>query len=192
MGAERQHERLLQHQGLVAKLAWRYWWGLPRAMRCWVDPEDLMEEAFVYLLARGLRRYERQRSMESTFLWTGVQNLFLNYVKSQLVQKRKVELTALEDLELVGKTPGKTDCIVLQTDAQEALGSIYAQASPELRQSLRRWFSADFKLMRKGYRFWSTVGEFRELARREGLTIDDCRMLLRSGVVGYGLAQWGR
>jgi DNA-directed RNA polymerase specialized sigma24 family protein len=167
-----------QYRELVLKLSWQYWHKLPMAVKSWVDPQDIIEEVYVYVISRAQETYDESRSSRMTFLWTGINNLLLNFAMSHQTQKRFGWSVPLDDI----LNMGKHDQGLADIEAKEALHNIYKEATPELKEYIAAWFGARRPRVRWSLEARSVYREFRNLALQQRLTRDDCHRLLRSGV----------
>lgn len=176
---EGQYEKVIeQYRGLVWKLAWQYWWRLPVQAKCWVDPDDLIEDAYLYVLttvAKGT--YDRRRGGKTTFLWVGVNNLLLNFALSLQAKKRVGWVVSLEELHAVAKA----DRELGRVEAEEALNRTYRDASVSLKKEMKNWFGPGKPKVRRSKEAKGLQGEFLDLARRNRLTAQDCRELMGTG-----------
>jgi hypothetical protein len=169
---------LAQYRGLVIKLAWQYWRRLPVSTKMWVEPEDLIEDAYLFILTRHAQTYNNKRAMRSTFLWTGIGNLFLNFALSQQTRKRFGWPVPLEEVE----TMGRRDDRIQRVESVDAIIRIFNQASPECQVEMRRWFGFERPKVRRSEQGRRIYKEFSELAYQNRVSPDDCRKLMRSGL----------
>lgn len=176
----RREKQLLleQHRGMVLKLAWQYWRRLPSYTKIWVDPEDLIEEAYLYILSRAQGSYDRRRAGQSTFLWTGLTNLFLIFAMRQQTKKRFGWSVPLEELQALGKR----DTGVGRVETIDAVLKCYQQASEECRQEMQKWFGFERIKVKRSEQAKRVYLEFKILAERNRLSPNDCRQLMRGGL----------
>lgn len=181
MGRLRQGDRGLEvlekFKGLVLKLSWQYWKRLPQHTKVWVDPDDLIEDAYLYVLSRAADTYDKEKASRCTFLWVGVNNLLLNFAMSQQTKKRFGWNVPVEELEVIGKP----DPSVAGMEARDALNKIYNEASDELKKEMQNWFGPIRPRLRTK-RVHENRREFLALATKHRLTEDDCRHLMGSVV----------
>lgn len=169
---------LEQYKRMIYKLAYRSWRQLPTSVKMWVDPDDLAADAYVYVLSWARFHYNRRKASKSTFLWTGISNLFLNYAIKHQSQKRFGWRLSLEDVFWLGKQ----DKQIAELEALMALARVYKQASEPCKVRIKKWFGQEKVKVRRAKRELVFYEEFQSLASRNGLTRDACRELMRSGV----------
>jgi DNA-directed RNA polymerase specialized sigma24 family protein len=172
-------EQLLsQYRGMVIKLAWQYWKRLPEMVRVWVDPEDLIEEAYIHVLSRGRSLFDRRRGGQSTFLYIGISHLFLNFAIAQQAKKRFGWAVSVDELRVLGKR----DSGLGRVESIDALLRCYQQASEECKGEMRRWFGFSKPKVHRSLYHQRIYQEFRQLAEHNRLSPNDCRVLMRSGM----------
>jgi DNA-directed RNA polymerase specialized sigma24 family protein len=169
-----------QYRNLARKLAWQYWKSLPVSTKVWVDVEDLIEDAYLYILSRATDTYDGGRGKWTTFLTTGISNLFLNFAQSQQTKKRFGWMHPLETLDKLGI--GKRDEGVSRAEAIDALLSTYGQASDPCRGAMRQWFGVERRKVKRSAAAKQIYKEFQVLAERNRLSPNDCRKLMRGGL----------
>jgi hypothetical protein len=193
----RVEELIVKYGDLAKKLAWKYWKKLPPAAKMWIDPEDLISEAYLCFATKIKEKYDANRASESTFIWHTLSNLFTNLCLQQAQSRRKaITLSldeALEALSSEGEIPkfdikflGRPDQLVKQREALYSLASVYRDAGEECQARMRRWFGQrPTKLKRLSWedKIWNA--EFKFLADKYRLNMDDCLLLMRSGVCLY-------
>ncbi len=167
-----------QYKKMVLQLAFKCWRQLPVSVKMWVDPEDLVADAYVYILAWAKFRYKESRAGKSTFLWTGVSNLYLNFALKHQAKKRFGWRIPLEDVQWLGKQDKK----IAEKEALDALSRIYSEASKPCRNRIKSWFGQEMVRARRSEKERRVYEEFSLLAKKNGLTRDDCRELMRGGV----------
>ncbi len=169
-----------QYRNLARKLAWQYWKSLPASTKVWVDPEDLIEDAYLYILSRASTAYDVGRGKWTTFLTTGITNLFLNFTLSQQTKKRFGWNHPLETLDQMGI--GKRDKGVGRLEAIDALLNVYTQASDPCRGAMRQWFGVERRKVKRSAVAKALYREFAILAEQNRLSPNDCRELMRGGL----------
>jgi hypothetical protein len=167
-----------QYKKMVYQLAFKSWRQLPVSVRMWVDPEDLVADAYVYILALAKFSYQKNRAGKSTFLWTGISNLFLNFALKHQAKKRFGWHVPLEDVNWLGKQDKK----IAEKESLDALSRIYAEASEDCRDRIKKWFGQTAVKTRRSKKERQFYEEFCFLAKKNGLTKEDCRELMRGGV----------
>ena len=168
-----------KYRGLVLELAWRYWRTLPAHTKIWVDPDDLIEDAYIYVLTRvGKRAWNPRRGAQSTYLWCGISSILLNFALSQQTKKRFGYRLPLEDIKAIALP----DRRLATLEAEEALNKTYQEASRELKWQMKRWFGPSKPRFGHSDKSFFLYSEFRNLAARHRLTSEDCRRLMGSGV----------
>ncbi len=168
-----------RYRGLVLQLAWRYWRTLPAYTKIWVDPDDLIEDAYIYILTRvGKRAWNPQRGAQSTYLWCGINSILLNFTLSQQTKKRFGYRLPLEDI----KAMALPDRRLARLEAEDALNRIYREASQELKEQMKRWFGPGSPKHGRPGKVLPLCSEFKSLTTRYRLTADDCRQLMGKGV----------
>ena len=176
----RNEESILQrHGGLIRKLALKFWRQLPVSVKMWVDLDDLIIEGQIYVLHQMREHYDRFQARESTFLWVALSNMYLNFALRYQVKKRAGWMVPLEDVTWM---LGTQDAVIAQREALDALAKTYKQASKECRAEIIRWFGQEPVRAGRSARALNVYEEFRQLAQRNGLSKEDCRNLMRSGV----------
>ena len=168
-----------KYREMVAKLAWRFWYQLPAATKMWVSPEDLIADAYVYIISQARKSYDKTRASQSTLLWTGVSNLFLNFALKHQMKKRFGWRVELDDKH---SWMGARDKGVSRYNSLEALSKVYSEASKECRQRIQLWFGQEPVKIKRSEKERKLYEEFRGLAMKNGLSVDDCRMLMSGGV----------
>jgi len=170
---------LEQYRGMIRQLSWKAWLQLPASVKMWVGPEDMVSDAYVYILSvLKNNRYKKSRASRSTFTWVGVTNLFLNFAASHQTKKRYGWSIPLENIEWMGKP----DPEIRNREALDALSRTYREASPDCRHQMQRWFGQEPVKARWSEKEQRIYREFALLAAKNRLTRDDCRELMRAGV----------
>jgi hypothetical protein len=173
-----------QYRGLVMKLAWEYWRRLPVYSKVWIDPDDLIEEAYLFILRKATKTYDKKRASQMTFLWCGIGNLFKNFANAQQTKKRFGWSVSLEELECAGM--GARDSGIAWVEAYDAAIRTYRQVSPECRCEMKQWFGPERRKVKRSGEALKLYREFYQTAHTNGLTIDDCRQLIQSGGLWLG------
>lgn len=167
-----------QYKRMVYQLAFKSWRQLPASVKMWVDPEDLVADAYLYILAWAKFKYKRTRAGKSTFLWTGVSNLYLNFALKHQAKKRFGWRVPLEDIEWFGRKDKK----IAEKESLDALSRIYSEASEDCRGRIKKWFGQEPVKTKRSEKERRIYTEFYQLAKKNGLSKDDCRELMRGGV----------
>jgi hypothetical protein len=168
-----------QYRGLVLELAWRYWKTLPAHTKMWIDPDDLIEDAYIYILTRvGSRAWNPKRGTRMTYLYCGISSILMNFSMSQQAKKRFGYPVPLEDVYHLGGLDKK----MIQWEAEEALNKIYKEASPELKAQMKKWFGPGKPRGQRTVNASQFYFEFRGLAERYRLTPNDCRKMMGAGM----------
>lgn len=167
-----------QYRWLVMKLAWQYWRKLPVYTKLWVDPDDLIEEAYLFILTTAIRQYDPKRASRTTFVWVGVNSVLLNFALSQQVKKRFGWSVPLEELRFVCKTDER----LLLYESEQALNRVYESASPLLKEEMRLWFGPGKPKYHRSIASRGLQEEFKTLAHTYHLVPDDCRRLFGRGI----------
>lgn len=167
-----------QYRGMVYQLAFKSWRQLPISVKLWVDVDDLVAEAYVYILAWAKFRYKGELAGKTTFLWTGISNLYLNFALKHQARKRFGWRIPLEDINWLGKTDKK----IAENEALDALARVYREASENCRKQIKRWFGQEAVRAKRSEKERKIYKEFCGLAKKNGLTKEDCRELMRGGV----------
>jgi DNA-directed RNA polymerase specialized sigma24 family protein len=168
-----------KYKGMIYKLAFKSWRQLPASVKMWVEPEDLVADAYVAILANAKFRYKKTQSSVSTFLWIGISNLFLNFALKHQVKKRLGWRVPLEDIEWFGKSDAK----IAEREALDALARTYFEASEDCRARIKKWFGQVPVRAKRSEKEKQFYQEFCRLAKKNGLTKNDCRELMRGGVL---------
>lgn len=135
-----------------------------------------MQEAYRAVLENANKKYDG-RAGQTTFIYVGISNLFLNFAISQQTKKRFGWNVPLEDVVLWVR-----DRQTERVESVDALLTCYAQASEECRQEMRGWFGQERPKVRRSELGKRIYREFRILADANGLTANDCRQLMRGGL----------
>jgi hypothetical protein len=175
---ERKQLRVLeQYRGLVLKLAWEYWKKLPASVKVWVDPDDLIEEAYLYVIRHEAKGdFDPTRARKSTFLWTGISSILMNFALAQQTQKRFGWRVSLDELLFIGRRDREID----KLEARESLRCTFEAASPGLRREMLKWFGQQKPKIPWSKEAMKMYQEFRLLADKYRLSAEDCRQLMRS------------
>jgi hypothetical protein len=169
---------LEQYKGMIYKLAFKSWRLLPASVKIWVEPEDLVADAYLDILAAVKFRYRKDRSSKSTFIWTAISNMYLNFAAKHQASKRFGWRIPLDDVQWLGKKDGK----IAEREALDALSKVYYQASEDCRSRIKLWFGQEPIRAKRSEKEKQFYTEFCQLAKRNGLSKDDCRELMRGGV----------
>lgn len=169
-----------QYKRMAMKLAWKYWKQLPVSTKMWVDPEDLIAEAVLHVVTRIGDIYNPRKASMSTFVYCSVGSVLFNFVLAQRNSKRFSWNVSLSD-EACPNIPRQDDIFQL-VEARQALEKTFMQASPRLRSEICRWFSIEKRSPRYSKEGRRLTSEFAFLAKRNRLSVSDCRLLLRNGI----------
>jgi RNA polymerase sigma factor (sigma-70 family) len=186
-------ELIAKYGDLAKKLAWKYWKKLPPATKMWVDPEDLISEAYLCFVKTVRDKYDASKASECTFIFWVVNNMLINFcLKHQQGKRRGVTLSLDEALEATEegevaqfnpKYLGVQDNKFKKLEAYDALMQVYTESSEECRQEIRRWFGQNHRERpRRSVKGKEVNKEFRYRASMNRLSPYDCVELMREGV----------
>lgn len=184
---------------MVAKAAYNAWIRLPAHTRIWVSLEDLIQEGMNWVQLVGVPQWNPERSKHlSTFVHVGINNLFYDsYGRGRGLrteERGESKVVSFEDLmtqydvhgrkpDIDGMIQGKKDQsvqMVRECSTVPLVTRVYERASRNLKEELTKWFLTAERLSLKTAKFTSAKNEFRKLAKKEGLGIEDCRHLMNS------------
>lgn len=197
---ERKVRIVENYRAMIAQHAWNAWRKLPIQTRAWVDIEDMIAAGVAFTMDRALRRFDPTRvGTFSTFLYHALQNFYkTHYLDHYYAQLRcDVKTVSISQLQQAYGEEGKVADVdtalalagapvtvdpVKACLAVTTLIGIYKEASLLLKDCLVSWFlqPKNTKFHAHGVRFNRARMEFRNLSKRQGLSIDDARHLMRS------------
>jgi hypothetical protein len=163
---------------------------LPDAARRYLDLEDWISSGVVFV-AGDLRRrmtksFDDTRGCAAkTFIYRALDNFYKNSLAFSTNKKRGSQLVSWDDLVgagSLGHEDHKASAFVDRLDAFRKVQELHLHASTELVAYLdSHFFSQDFegRVSVKGKQFESFSSEFRYLAKRYAVTIDDYRLAMR-------------
>jgi hypothetical protein len=169
-----------QYKHMAMKLAWKYWKQLPASAKMWIDPEDFISEAVLHVVGFVRKNHDVSRASVSSFLYCTVGSHMLNAVLAQRNTKRFGWMVSTEDENCPQLF--QTEYSIQLIEARQALEKIFRQSSPRLRTEIGKWFGIERSGPGYSKKSQELVSEFAHLAKRNGLSASDCRLLLRSGV----------
>ena len=156
----------------IAKMAWKFWYLLPKHVQVNTDPEDLIQGALVAIVTQVVGgKYDSARGAPSTFVCTLAHNHFVNLLHSYELQKRKA--TGMVELEeWNGSLP--TDEGVSWMESRKAVEALLRDCSDGLKRAL------DGLITKRRYRFSDAqLDELRMLVVRNGVRRSDFDAVLR-------------
>lgn len=187
-------EWLIEKYGDLAKqLAWRYWRKLPPATKLWVDPEDLISEAYLWFVETMQTKYDPTKACGCTFVYHALNNMLMNFcIRHQQRKRQGITLSLDEAMEAMAnkgapqfnpKYLGKSDGSFRKVEAYDALAKVYQESSRDCKKEIRRWFGQNNRERpRRSVKGLDVNKEFRYRAAMNRLSENDCRELMRSGV----------
>ena len=184
---------------------YKHYKNLPDGSKLVYSFEDVCQEALAYVQA-NLKFFDPKRAQLKTYIFMITERFCSHVIKAQYAAKRQAVLVPLEDLKaILGRNESITSALRVK-EAIEKVRLLHLHASPELmdfiddnlyhptsnRIQINRT-DKDFTYKRnvytKGMRkhrlsqpeiFLKRKLEFRELAARHKVTIDDYRLALRA------------
>jgi len=185
---------------LVAREAWSMWRTLSGHTRVWLGVDDLIEEGMRWVAMVGIPQWRMWRGSVGTFICTGVRNLFRD-MRSYL---RRTGRDDYRELSLDGLLADSRqdardhmakeinwalrDTMASQKVTQDCMVvpvvlEVYRRASAPLRREMTNWFlntQDQGRLHLETRTFRLARDEFRGLAQRGGLGMEDCEHVLKS------------
>ena len=172
-------------KGLIAKKAIESWRKLPPKTRCYIELEDMISEGVmkVYqLLSQG--KYNPKKGKLTTLVYIRLENYYRRCAELLNTQKRFDGYDSyLEDLRSNGfDVQSMEEESETREHVRNVFLDVYTNASDGLRESLRRWFlqTEVTKIHTSGSRFLKAKSEFKTLATRYNLDVQDCRAIMYS------------
>lgn len=170
-------------KGLIAKKAIESWRKLPPKTRSYIDIEDMISDGVFWttkFLSKG--HYDAKKGKLTTVLWIKLDNFYRRCAETLNAAKRfDGNVLLLEDLKAAGIDVSKDEeAPEICEHVRYVFLSTYEDASEGLRESMRRWFLQmdSTKVHTHSMRFKKDKSEFRQLAARHGLDVQDCRTLM--------------
>jgi len=172
-------------KGLIAKKAIESWRKLPPKTRSYIEINDMIQDGVfwtVKFLAKG--HYNPKKGKLTTILWPKLENYYRRCAEILNTQKRFDGLDSyLEDLKANGfdisiiEESGET-----REHVRRVFMDVYINASEGLRESMRKWFlqTEVTKIHTSSVRFHKDKKEFKVLASRFKLDLQDCRAIIYS------------
>lgn len=183
------------YRGMIFREAKKAWLMLTPQTRSWVGIDDMFEEGLIAARTHYAVYYSTVKGAQfGTFLCHSIRNYFYGHFIA-VYNKRESQCEAhvehITDLQERASENGtrfdvKSDVpnqetLVLENDSAIVFLRIHEDASDRLKKYLIQWFlNRDTKHQLRGKEFKKARKEFRSLATQHGLTIDDCRAILRS------------
>ena len=178
-------------KGLIIKKAIESWRKLPRRTQCMVSIEDMVQDGIVYtmhLLFHSRYKYNSKRSGLTTVLWNGLENHYKRCADALNATKRFDGFN--ESLEALHEDKG-FDVSTIEEEREicnhvrRVFFDVYNHASEGLRESMRKWFlqTESSKIHTKSSRFIKDKKEFKILATKYQLDLQDCRTIMYSNQV---------
>src|SRR5712675_1842922 len=168
-------------KGLIFKKAIESWRKLPRKMQSYIDIEDMYEDGVIYVM-HFAKHYNPKKGKLTTILWLGLENFYKRGAEQfNAIKRYDGETLLLEDLKLIGfDAESSEEASEIRTHVSVVFLDVYNHASDELKESMRRWFLQieDSKIHTKSTRFMKDKKEFKVLAIKYGLDVQDCRTLM--------------
>ena len=171
-------------KGLIAKKAIESWRKLPRRTQCIVSIEDMIQDGTLCVskfLIKG--SYNKNKGKLTTILWQKLDNFY--HRGAELLNANKRFDGFNESLDFLKEekgydTPTSEEESEIREHIRNVFLDVYTNASDKCRESIRRWFlqMENTKVHTKGNRFLKDKKEFKTLADRFGLDVQDCRTLM--------------
>lgn len=171
-----------EYQRMVAKLAWGIYSKIPIHSQSWISVEDLIQDGMSWVVLKGIPSWDHKHKLSTIIHW-GVQNYLTDqYLKHLICEKRRETMViGLLDSNYHSWV-GETEVSLKNCYVVPMIMRIYDYASPELKTELLRWFLTSERNHLATLKFRMASREFRRLALREGLDINDCRHLLTNEI----------
>lgn len=189
-----------RYRGLVVQEALKVWRRLPKQTRAWIGLDDMIESGMYFAWKTYTFKWKDNKGASpGTYIKNQLFKFYDNHIIGpyQTAQKRCDKATvSINDMEAAAQERGRdfqiesymtltpSHALDIDCEVTECLVQVYADASPELRQQMIKWFlqSDRTKLHTSGKKFSAYKGEFKALADKYHLTITCCRHLLTSEV----------
>lgn len=172
-------------KGLIAKKAIESWKKLPPKTRCYIEIEDMISDGIywtVKFLAKG--HFDPNKGKLTTILWPKLENFYHRCAEQLNAHKRFDGYDSyLEDLRANGfDVANIEEDSELREHVRNGFLKVYTDASEGLRESIRRWFlqTENTKIHVASVRFRKDKAEFKKLAAKYSLDIQDCRAIMHS------------
>lgn len=177
-----------QLKGLIVKKALESYKKLPRKTQCYIELEDMIQEGarivHKVLTKKYKNKWRPNSSKLSSFIWMKLDCYYKRAAQVLNTQKRFDGFDSyLSELEINGfDVPDEEMENEVSHHVWTAFIQVYNSASEPLRENLRNWFLAmePCKIHVKGVKFVKARDEFRKLAAKHRLDVQDCRMLMHS------------
>jgi hypothetical protein len=172
-------------KGLIAQKAIESWKKFPPKMKAQIAIEDMIEDGVikvVKLLQSG--RHDPKKGKLTTIVWSTLDKYYKKCAEVLYAQKRFDGLDVyLEDLKANGFDAASENENTSHTWRTFLL--VYNSASDQLRDAMQKWFLqiSDTKIHVTSAKFQQDKKEFRRLADKYRLDINDCRMVIHSSRV---------
>jgi hypothetical protein len=172
-------------KGLIAKKAIESWRKLPPKTRAYIEINDMIEDGVywtVKFLAKG--HFNPKKGKLTTILWAKLDNYYHRCAELLNAQKRFDGFDSyLEDLKANGfdisiiEESGET-----REHVRRVFLNVYIDASENLRESMRKWFlqTESTKIHTTSSKFYKDKKEFKILANKYHLDLQDCRAIMYS------------
>lgn len=172
-----------QYKGLIAKKAIESWYKLPPKTRAYIDVEDLIQEGMIAIFFL-IKRYDKSRKVKfSTLLHITLENGYKRKAeKLNAIKRFDGNVSSVEDMQLNGFEPSMEESFDIHAHVVRVFLNVYAEASDELKSSMRRWFLQynATKVHVSSMRFQKDKKEFLRLAKKHGMDESDCRIVMCS------------
>lgn len=169
---------ILDNLGIIAKLSLQYWRSLPISVASYFTVDDLISETVLHVVQVS-KSFNDQRGKSSTFVWWAAQNHCREVLQRYSTQKRQAITCSIDSLQIA-----RPDNHVRVLIAKDAVERIIEFASDDVRRFLA-------VLLYPGGGRSKTVkltepvrDEIRKLARQNGVTEEDFRIVLKSILAG--------
>ena len=126
---------LLKNLGIIAQRSLYYWRMLPADVRAYYDAEDMISEAVVQVVT-ALRRYRKNRSCPTTFIWYVASNECKEILQRYSAQKRTALSTTSFSTGFDLPAPSKARLL----EAKDSVQALIAHGSDDARQFLEEVF----------------------------------------------------
>ena len=204
MDVHSEEVQLENYRGLVLQEAWKVWSQLPKQTRAWIGLEDVVETGMDFAWRTYTGRYGEHRrwniAAKAGFGWYIKKHLKLHFMNQFVtpyyeakqrcdrytvsIDQKRAEAKERGDADgfweqLFATAAPQFDCFIVDDMVQ-----LYEAASKGLQEQIIVWFLRPerTKLHVSGKPFERAKHEFRFLADRFRITIDDCRHFMRSPV----------
>lgn len=172
-------EAAMSCKGLVTARAAVAFRKLPPHWQQRVDFADFVADG-VYFLAKRLTKWDKSKGALTTLAYTTIERFYNSQLTTMMCPKRGAELVSVEEV-LTGLEKVGDEILSSVVTAERSVQRLHKDASFPLLTLLDDAFfhpTPDLKVRTKSEAFKRLRQEFRQLATRHGVTIDDYRTVV--------------